>query len=45
MNYYLGLIAFETNEHKEAIYRLMTALENGSKLPLAQKAQEMLDSL
>ncbi len=45
MNYYLGLIAFETNERKEAIYRLMTALENGSKLPLAQKAQEMLDSL
>ncbi|RKM59647.1 hypothetical protein D6856_10565 [Butyrivibrio sp. XB500-5] len=43
--YYLGLIAYETKDYPEAIYRFRTALENGSKLPFAGDANAKLEEI
>ena len=43
--YYLGLIAYETNDYPEAIYRFKTSLENCSKLPFARDAKAKLEEI
>jgi tetratricopeptide (TPR) repeat protein len=44
-HYYLGLIAYETDDISEAIYRFRTALETGEKLPFAEDARLKLNEI
>lgn len=43
--YLLGIIAYETKDYPEAIYRLKSSLETGSKLPFAKDAGDRLEEI